>query len=107
MSIRVSFALRSRLPSSICNGTLSNRTKRHWAVYNPARTSRFSRAGHTNFPLQQGVGMTSRNSLLRCFSGVLIVLCAGIWSTLAQAQGKPNVVFIMGDDVGWFNIGAY
>lgn len=27
---------------------------------------------------------------------------------LAQRQGKkPNIVFIMGDDVGWFNIGAY
>jgi arylsulfatase len=35
---------------------------------------------------------------------------------LAQAQGrrapggsgkKPNIIFIMGDDVGWFNIGAY
>ncbi len=26
----------------------------------------------------------------------------------APAQGKkPNIVFIMGDDVGWFNIGAY
>src|SRR5262245_20218704 len=26
----------------------------------------------------------------------------------AQSNGKkPNVVFIMGDDVGWFNIGAY
>src|SRR5262245_41834855 len=25
-----------------------------------------------------------------------------------QGQGKkPNIVFIMGDDVGWFNIGAY
>jgi arylsulfatase A-like enzyme len=25
-----------------------------------------------------------------------------------QAEGKkPNIVFIMGDDVGWFNIGAY
>src|SRR3954453_15143974 len=24
----------------------------------------------------------------------------------AQAQ-KPNILFIMGDDVGWFNIGAY
>jgi arylsulfatase len=25
-----------------------------------------------------------------------------------QANGKkPNIVFIMGDDVGWFNIGAY
>src|SRR5499433_3303136 len=28
--------------------------------------------------------------------------------TLAQQQQKkPNILFIMGDDVGWFNIGAY
>ena len=25
----------------------------------------------------------------------------------ATAQQKPNVIFIMGDDVGWFNIGVY
>ena len=26
----------------------------------------------------------------------------------AAAEGKkPNIVFIMGDDIGWFNIGAY
>lgn len=25
----------------------------------------------------------------------------------ATAQPKPNIVFIMGDDIGWFNIGAY
>ena len=25
----------------------------------------------------------------------------------AAAQPKPNIVFIMGDDIGWFNIGAY
>lgn len=23
------------------------------------------------------------------------------------AEKKPNILFIMGDDVGWFNIGAY
>jgi arylsulfatase len=29
-------------------------------------------------------------------------------SAAAQKDGKkPNIVFIMGDDVGWFNIGAY
>ncbi len=27
--------------------------------------------------------------------------------TPAQASKKPNILFIMGDDVGWFNIGAY
>src|SRR5579871_4401090 len=23
------------------------------------------------------------------------------------AQGQPNIIAIMGDDIGWFNIGAY
>ena len=34
---------------------------------------------------------------------------ATVQTTIAQAQttGKPNIIFIMGDDVGWFNIGAY
>ncbi|HEY5063527.1 MAG TPA: arylsulfatase [Xanthobacteraceae bacterium] len=37
---------------------------------------------------------------------------AGVQKALAQAQqsapsGKPNILVIMGDDVGWFNIGAY
>ena len=32
----------------------------------------------------------------------------GTTTAHAQAAGrKPNIVFIMGDDVGWFNIGAY
>ena len=25
----------------------------------------------------------------------------------AQQQRRPNILVIMGDDVGWFNIGAY
>jgi arylsulfatase A-like enzyme len=25
----------------------------------------------------------------------------------AQTSSKPNILFIMGDDIGWFNIGAY
>jgi len=34
-------------------------------------------------------------------------LC-GEYAVAQQNQGrKPNIVFIMGDDVGWFNIGAY
>jgi arylsulfatase len=32
-----------------------------------------------------------------------VVLGAG----LAHAQKQPNIIFIMGDDIGWFNIGAY
>ena len=28
-------------------------------------------------------------------------------AVVAPSTSKPNIVFIMGDDVGWFNIGAY
>jgi Sulfatase len=28
-------------------------------------------------------------------------------ATSEQSAKKPNILFIMGDDVGWFNIGAY
>ena len=39
-------------------------------------------------------------------------LGSGVQQAVAQAQqaapgGKPNILVIMGDDVGWFNIGAY
>src|SRR5499425_2094617 len=36
---------------------------------------------------------------------VAIVLTAS--AAHAQAADKPNIVFIMGDDIGWFNIGVY
>jgi arylsulfatase A-like enzyme len=36
------------------------------------------------------------------------MLCVAFAAVTAQAQDKkPNILFIMGDDVGWFNIGAY
>ena len=39
-------------------------------------------------------------------AGVLLV--ALTWATSpAVAQQKPNIIMIMGDDIGWFNIGAY
>jgi arylsulfatase A-like enzyme len=34
-------------------------------------------------------------------AGILLLPAA------VRAQQKPNIVFIMGDDIGWFNIGAY
>jgi arylsulfatase len=30
-----------------------------------------------------------------------------LFSTPLLAQDKPNIIVIMGDDIGWFNIGAY
>jgi arylsulfatase len=40
----------------------------------------------------------------------LLIATAALFSAVASAQAqdkKPNILFIMGDDVGWFNIGAY
>jgi arylsulfatase A-like enzyme len=38
----------------------------------------------------------------------LAALCAAFVAVAASAQDKkPNIVFIMGDDVGMWNIGAY
>jgi hypothetical protein len=39
---------------------------------------------------------------------LIVAVLELIWSFTALAQAsKPNIVFIMGDDIGWFNIGAY
>src|SRR5262245_30163118 len=38
----------------------------------------------------------------------IIVLCATFVAATAPAQDKkPNIIFIMGDDIGWSNIGVY
>ena len=61
------------------------------------------------------IALNRRNVLLS--SASLIALTA-TGATTAEAQqpqpaalaptgGKPNIIFVMGDDIGWFNIGAY
>ncbi|MBX9671395.1 MAG: arylsulfatase [Candidatus Obscuribacterales bacterium] len=41
-------------------------------------------------------------------SALLMVLVSiGSNAAYCAVQDKPNIVFIMGDDIGWFNIGAY
>ena len=54
-------------------------------------------------------------SMLKCKQWVLLLatvltvmsVCALEQSAYAADAKKPNIIFIMGDDVGWFNIGAY
>jgi arylsulfatase len=45
--------------------------------------------------------------LFRALQWVAVVLCVAVLPTLARAQGQPNIIMIMGDDIGWANIGAY
>ena len=40
----------------------------------------------------------------------LVIAAAALFSAVVPAQAqdkKPNIVFIMGDDIGMWNIGAY
>jgi arylsulfatase A-like enzyme len=49
-------------------------------------------------------------SLVRSGAFLLALLVAAALGTipvLAQTDAKPNILVIMGDDIGWFNIGAY
>ena len=64
---------------------------------------------------------TNRRNVL--LSGVSLLALSVVTGSQAQAQpaptaatapkprassgGKPNIIFIMGDDIGWFHIGAY
>ena len=52
----------------------------------------------------------SRVSVLKGFTMLMIGLAVAIFacgSPTQAADTKPNILVIMGDDVGWFNIGAY
>ncbi|HTR14673.1 MAG TPA: arylsulfatase [Roseiarcus sp.] len=48
-----------------------------------------------------------RNSIGLFSAAALTAGLAVATPALAQDQKKPNILVIMGDDVGWFNIGAY
>src|SRR5678816_3395072 len=48
--------------------------------------------------------MKPKPNILRQWAVTLLV---AFIATAAQAADKPNIVFIMGDDIGMWNIGAY
>ena len=47
---------------------------------------------------------TTRRGLLVL---VALFIAAVLVAAPAAAQPKPNIIMIMGDDIGWFNVGAY
>jgi len=47
------------------------------------------------------------NLLLTAVLTVTFVCAVGEVGSKAADAKKPNIIFIMGDDIGWFNIGAY
>src|SRR6185437_13051666 len=64
--------------------------------------------------IDRNVDVTRRKMLLGGTTmAAASVLGAAMQSAPAQAQaksspgGQPNILVIMGDDVGWFNVGAY
>src|SRR3954468_10912802 len=51
------------------------------------------------------IGSNSR--LRRCIAPAVAAALMGVGIAANAADKKPNIIFIMGDDVGWFNVGAY
>ena len=51
--------------------------------------------------------MTPTRYLWRGLLAVCVAAATASTPSLAQQQRRPNILVIMGDDVGWFNIGAY
>jgi arylsulfatase A-like enzyme len=55
-----------------------------------------------------GTTLMIRNKMLSVLMSLQVVLSlSGSQAGFAASESKPNIVVIMGDDIGWFNIGAY
>jgi arylsulfatase A-like enzyme len=53
------------------------------------------------------LGASIKNLALGTLAIASFVMAGGVSPSSAQTTQKPNILVIMGDDVGWFNIGAY
>jgi arylsulfatase A-like enzyme len=68
-----------------------------------------ARQGTSESPGAEAVAM-NKSVLKKLLPGLLALVFATTAScvpTAAQQQQRPNIVFIMGDDIGWSNIGVY
>jgi len=51
--------------------------------------------------------MKARNATVMVALVFIVSALAFLAGSAFAEEKKPNIVFIMGDDIGWFNIGAY
>src|SRR6516162_3278303 len=51
--------------------------------------------------------MKLRHKVILVLALMAIVLAPSLSVCAKGTVGQPNIIFIMGDDIGWFNIGAY
>ena len=51
--------------------------------------------------------MRSTGRIVVVAAALLLVLGSALSPPVSAEDKKPNILVIMGDDVGWFNIGAY
>ena len=52
-------------------------------------------------------GMKIKIPRLKLLAPALGLALFGILATAQAADKKPNILVIMGDDIGWFNLGSY
>ena len=83
------------------------------AVNAPLRTSVISDSNAGSDPAAATAGYFARPAAGTCCAlgsakGRLVAMANNAAAQEKPASGKkPNILFIMGDDVGWFNVGAY
>jgi len=61
-----------------------------------------------DFPNKQTKSKRERTMNYKLIIKLTVILCAAFITIATRAADKkPNILFIMGDDIGWFQIGAY
>jgi len=53
------------------------------------------------------VAQSRKSALLAMMVSCLMLTCSAATNGQGGSAKPPNILVIMGDDVGWFNIGAY
>src|SRR3982074_3192308 len=79
--------------------TQSNRKMLYSKIAKPA----FTRVQHECLGLMKSTMSMSKNISL----GLLALLATAIYAPASSQQQKPNILVIMGDDIGYWNISAY